>query len=81
MKAKIYLTYKEGILDPEGNAVKRALKSIGFNSVDTVQFGKYIEMTFTGVSKEEAEKLTDEACRKLLANPNTQSYRFEVAEQ
>lgn len=80
MKAKIYLTYKEGILDPEGNAVKRALNSIGFDSVDSVQFGKYIEMTFHNVSFEEANRLTDEACRKLLANPNTQSYKFEVVQ-
>ncbi len=80
MKAKIYLTYKEGILDPEGNVVKRALNAIGFNSVEKVQFGKYIEMTFSNVTREEAKKLTDEACRKLLANPNTQSYHFEVVE-
>jgi phosphoribosylformylglycinamidine synthase subunit PurS len=81
MKAKIYITYKEGILDPEGNTVKRALKSMGFETLDTVQFGKYIEMTFNGVTKEKAESLTDDACRKLLANHNTQSYTFEVIDE
>ncbi len=81
MKAKIYVTYKDGILDPQGNTVGKALRSIGFNEVNTVQFGKYIEMTFNGTTKEQAEKLTEEACKKLLANHNTEKYRFEVAEE
>ena len=78
MKAKIYITYKDGILDPQGNTVSKALVNIGLEKVDSVLYGKYIEMTFSGVTKEEAEELTDQACRKLLANHNTEKYRFEV---
>lgn len=80
MKAEIYVTCKQGILDPEGNAVRKALNSIGFDSVGSVRFGKYIEMEFADVDKAEAEKLTEEACRKLLANQNTETYRFEIVE-
>ncbi len=81
MKAKIHVTYKKGILDPEGNTVRRALKSMGFEPVASVQFGKYIEMVFDGVSREEAETLAEKACRKLLANPNTETYTFEIVEK
>ena len=81
MKAKIYIKYKEGILDPEGNTVKRALKSMGYESLESVQFGKYVEMIFKDASKEETEKLTEEACRKLLANHNTESYSFRIVEE
>ncbi len=80
MKAEIYVTCKQGILDPQGNTVRKALNSIGFDNVTGVQFGKYIEMEFKDIDKSEAEKLTDDACRKLLANQNIETYRFEVIE-
>jgi len=80
MRAKIYIRYKDGILDPQGTTVWHALNSMGYEAIHDVSVGKFIEMNFDNVSKEEAERLTDESCRKLLANPNTESYKFEIVE-
>tara|TARA_B100000945_G_scaffold279222_1_gene245501 strand:- start:653 stop:898 length:246 start_codon:yes stop_codon:yes gene_type:complete len=80
MKAKIYISYKEGILDPQGKTVNDALDSIGINNINSVRIGKYIEMNLDGLSESEASKVTDESCRKLLANPNTETYTFEILE-
>jgi len=81
MKAKIYISYKDGILDPQGQTVGHALDAIGIKKINSVRMGKYIEMEFIGISKEEASKITDESCRKLLANPNTETYKFELVEE
>jgi len=81
MKAKIYISYKEGILDPQGKTVSNALDAIGIKKIDSVRMGKYIEMEFKGVSKNKAWEITDESCRKLLANPNTETYSFEIVEE
>tara|TARA_B100001029_G_C15062623_1_gene459925 strand:- start:4692 stop:4937 length:246 start_codon:yes stop_codon:yes gene_type:complete len=80
MKAKVYINYKEGILDPQGLTVSTALSSMGYEGFDEVRIGKLIEIKFGDVSKEKAERMTDSACKKLLANPNTESYRYEILE-
>ena len=80
MKAEIYISYKQGILDPQGKTVSHALNAIGIKKINSVRIGKYIELEFNGVSKEQASKITDESCRKLLANPNTETYTFEIKE-
>ena len=81
MKAKIYISYKDGILDPQGQTISHALDSIGIKKINSVRMGKYIEMEFNGITKDEASKITDESCRKLLANPNTETYNFELVEE
>ena len=81
MKAKIYISYKDGILDPQGQTIGHALDSIGIKKIHSVRMGKYIEMEFKGISKDEASQITDESCRKLLANPNTETYKFELVEE
>ena len=81
MKAKIYISYKEGILDPQGKTVSNALDAIGIKKIDSVRMGKFIEMEFSGISKDIASEITDESCRKLLANPNTETYTFEIVEK
>ena len=81
MKAKIYISYKEGILDPQGKTVNHALDAIGIKKINLVRMGKYIEMEFNGISKDKALEITDESCRKLLANPNTETYSFEIVEE
>ena len=81
MKAKIYISYKDGILDPKGKTVNHALDAIGIKKIDSVRIGKYIEMEFNGISKDKAAEITDESCRKLLANPNTETYTFEIVEK
>ena len=78
MKAKVYISYKEGILDPQGKTVGGALDSMGVEGIADLRIGKYIEISFGDISKDEAEKITDESCRKLLANPNTETYHFEL---
>ena len=81
MKAKIYISYKEGILDPQGKTVNHALDAIGIKKIHSVRMGKYIEMDFNGLTRDKAAIITDESCRKLLANPNTETYTFEIVEE
>ena len=81
MKAKIYISYKEGILDPQGKTVNHALDAIGVKKINSVRMGKYIEMDFNGITRDQASEITDESCRKLLANPNTETYTFEIVEK
>ena len=82
MKAKIYITYKDGILDPQGKTVGSALNSMGLSEITDVAIGKFIEMEFDSkLSKEQVIKLVDESCRKLLANPNTEQYRFDIMDE
>jgi len=78
MKAKVYIKYKDGILDPQGKVTNNALKSIGISGIENLTIGKYIEIEFGDISKEEADKLTNESCSKLLVNPNTQTYLYEI---
>ena len=80
MKAKIYIKYKEGILDPQGKTVHNALESMDLENISCVTIGKYIEMDFNDISKDDAKSITEKSCRKLLANPNTESYTFEIVE-
>ena len=80
MKAKIYIKYKEGILDPQGKTVHNALESMDLKNISCVTIGKYIEMDFNNISKNDADSITEKSCRKLLANPNTESYTFEIVE-
>ena len=81
MKAKVYISYKEGILDPQGKTVGTALNSMGINGIENVRIGKYIELSFKDIPKSKVESITDESCRKLLANPNTETFRFEIEEK
>ena len=78
MKAKIFIKYKDGILDPQGKVTGKALNSIGINGINSLTIGKYIEMEFGDVSKDEANQIAKESCKKLLVNPNTQTYSFEI---
>ncbi len=78
-QAKIHVFLKKDILDPQGSAIKRILKNMGFDSVGNVRVGKNVVLTFDGdLPREEVEKQTDEICRKLLANPVIEDYRFEL---
>ena len=78
MKAKVYIKYKDGILDPQGKVTNNALKSIGISGIENLTIGKYEEIEFGDISKEEADKLTNQSCLKLLVNPNTQTYSYEI---
>ena len=81
MKAKIFIKYKDGILDPQGKVTSSALKSIGVKGIQELTIGKYIEMNFNNLSKKEASKITEESCKKLLVNPNTQTFNYEIIDE
>ena len=81
MKAKIFIKYKDGILDPQGTVTGKALKSIGIKNISSIGIGKFIEMDFNNkITKKNAIKITEESCKKLLANPNTETYSYEIEE-
>ena len=77
MRAKVYVTPKEGVLDPAGKAIERSLHSLGFMEVRGVRLGRYIEVELDGEPGEAGPRL-DEMCRKLLANGVIEDYRFEI---
>ena len=58
--------------------LSNALKSIGVKGIDSLTIGKYIEIDFDNLTKEEADKITNESCKKLLVNPNTQTYTYKI---
>ncbi|MBI1864973.1 MAG: phosphoribosylformylglycinamidine synthase subunit PurS [Nitrospirae bacterium] len=78
MKAKIYVTLKSGVLDPQGKAVEQALHALGFKEVGGVRIGKYLEIALDGGTRDEAEHRVREMCEKLLANLIIEDYRFEI---
>jgi len=80
MHVRVYVTYKNGVLDPQGKAVERSLHSLGYNGVEGVRIGKYMEFEIRAPSLKEAEGQVREMCEKLLANPVIEEYRFEIQE-
>lgn len=78
MKAKVYVTIKQSVLDPQGVAVQGALHSLGFNEVESLRIGKYMELELGEVSKAEAEERVKSMCEKLLANTVVEDYRYEL---
>jgi phosphoribosylformylglycinamidine synthase len=80
MKAKITITPKKAVLDPQGKTVQSALEHMGYQGVSAVHVGKYLEIELTGSDKEDARKRLDEACHKFLSNPVIEDYRLEIAD-
>lgn len=78
MLAKIYVTLKNGVLDPQGKAVQHSLESIGYKEALDVRIGKFIEVKLSGMPRPEAEKKVKEMCEKMLANTVIENYRFEI---
>jgi len=78
MKAKVYVTIKQSVLDPQGVAVQGALHSLGFEEVESLRVGKYMELELGDVSKEAAGERVKEMCQKLLANTVVEDYRYEL---
>jgi phosphoribosylformylglycinamidine synthase subunit PurS len=77
MKAKITVTPKKAVLDPQGKAVQNALEHMGYSGIRAVHVGKYLEIEVDG-DRETIRKQIDEACHKLLSNPVIEDYRFEI---
>ena len=78
MKARVTIMLKDGVLDPQGEAVKHALKSLGYNTVESVRQGKVIEILLNETSEERANNSIQEMCEKLLANTVIESYEIEI---
>ncbi len=76
--AKIHVTLRPSILDPQGKAVEHAIAMLGVSTVRDVRMGKYIELKLETSSESEARQKTDEVCRKLLANPIMEDYTVDV---
>jgi len=78
VKAKIHVTLKPGILDPQGKAIEHALETLGFNSASHVRVGKYMELELKELAKDKAEAEVKAMCEKLLANTIIEEYRYEL---
>jgi len=78
--SKIKITLRKSILDPQGKAIEHSLKSIGYDSILDTRIGKFIELLVEADSAEKAKQITDDACKKLLANPVMEDYEFETTE-
>ncbi len=78
MKARIRITLKNGVLDPQGKAIQNALSSLGFKGVEEVRQGKYIEVDLVSTDEAAARAEVDRMCRELLANLVIEDYAFEL---
>ncbi|MCL4385238.1 MAG: phosphoribosylformylglycinamidine synthase subunit PurS [Actinobacteria bacterium] len=80
LKVNVYVTLKKEILDAQGLVIKKAIKQIGFDNVNEVRFGKFIqiEINDNNKSEEEIKKEIDYLSDKLLANPNIENYKYEI---
>ncbi len=77
--AKIKVTLRKSILDPQGKAIEHSIQSLGYTSVKDTRIGKFIELKIDAASEGDAKKVTEEVCSKLLANPVMEDYEFEIA--
>ena len=80
MKAKVHVTLKNGVLDPQGKAVQHALEALGFGGVDGVRQGKFIELELTETDAQKAQSDVEAMCEKLLANTVIEDYRVDIVE-
>jgi phosphoribosylformylglycinamidine synthase len=78
VKAKIHVTLKQGILDPQGKAIEHALDTLGFKNAANVRVGKYMELDLQQTDKVKAEVEVKQMCEKLLANTIIEEYRYEL---
>lgn len=78
MKAKVHITLKPGVLDPQGKAIEHALGNLGFGGVNEVRQGKYIELDIAETDTDKARAAVDDMCAKLLANTVIENYAIEI---
>lgn len=78
MKARITVTLKSGVLDPQGKAIEGALSGLGFSGAHNVRQGKVIEMKLDDADEASARATVEEMCKKLLANPVMENYQIEL---
>ena len=78
MQVKVYITPKQGVLDPQGRAIEQSLRSLGFDNVGQVRMGKYVVLDVAANTPEQAGTEVKRICEQLLANTVIEDYRFEV---
>jgi phosphoribosylformylglycinamidine synthase len=78
MQARVFVTLKQSVFDPQGTTVAEALHTLGYAAVRDVRQGKYFELEIDAPNADEARRLASEAADKLLSNPVIESYRIEV---
>ena len=78
MKARVHVTLKSGVLDPQGKAIQHALASLGFAGIDSVRQGKVIELDLAETDPDKARRTLREMCEKLLANTVIENYAIEL---
>ncbi|MBI3756526.1 MAG: phosphoribosylformylglycinamidine synthase subunit PurS [Deltaproteobacteria bacterium] len=81
MLAKVYVTPKKAILDPQGKAIANSLHALHYDEITDVRMGKYLELRLKGLSCMQAEQRVEEMCRRLLANSVIEDFRFEIVEE
>lgn len=79
-QARIYVTLRPSVLDPAGTAVQSGLQHLGYDNVEQVRIGKYIELTLSATDEETARKQLDRMCDQMFANPVIENYRFDLVE-
>lgn len=78
-KATVYVTLRESVLDPQGNAVHESLHALGYDEVGDVRIGKYMELEINSDNQKKAEERVRDMCEKLLANTIIEDYRFDLS--
>jgi phosphoribosylformylglycinamidine synthase subunit PurS len=78
LRARVFVTPRKGILDPQGRAVEGALTSLGISGVANLRVGRYVTLEIDAPSRAVAEAVVKQMCEQLLANPNIEDFRFEV---
>jgi phosphoribosylformylglycinamidine synthase PurS subunit len=78
MRVKIFVSLKNGVLDPQGKAVERSLHSLGYQEVQDVRVGKFVELNLQAGSRGAAEDRIREMCDRLLANPVIENFHYEI---
>ena len=78
MKARVHITLKNGVLDPQGKAIQHALSALGFDGVEDVRQGKYIELDLSEQDKSETQKTVDDMCKKLISNMVIENYTIDI---
>ncbi len=76
--AVVYVRLKDGVLDPQGSTIERALDDMGYQGIKQIRSGKIFEITFQKDGRGKPEELIDEICRKLLTNPVIEKFNFEI---
>jgi phosphoribosylformylglycinamidine synthase PurS subunit len=78
MKAKVYVSLKPGVLDPQGKAIQHSVELLGFSGISDVRQGKYFEIAFDGLDQSQAKESVERMAREVLSNPIIEEYRVEI---